>query len=269
MAQKLNVDVQLYAQMDSGAARNDICVKNIGNAVDSENAICSWEPDKVSIHEAIQKNQTQNGFNGINKAVERIRLDYLLKHKVIDYEYEIKDMSEETGRYYPLRYLFFLVPLFIIGMVAYPFGYHFCFLMLPLVGLILDIFVMFIGNEALISKWKRFMAKWMRFIATLGLMMFFFVVHFFKFGRDDKRRDVKSLVDTIIMMVERIYLIGDDVPSFKDYCESSKTWSFLYEWAPIFVFKCWRKEVERLIQQRDGSVVENTAVNELTPLNII
>ena len=90
MAQELNVDVQLYAQMDDGKAREDICVKNSRNAVDSENAFCSWEPDKVSIHKAIQKNPSQNGFDGIDKAVERIRLKYLLKHKVIDLEYWIQ-----------------------------------------------------------------------------------------------------------------------------------------------------------------------------------
>ena len=94
MAQELNVDVQLYAQMDDGKAREDICVKNSRNAVDSENAFCSWEPDKVSIHKAIQENPSENGFNGINKAVERIRLDYLLKHMVIDLGDRIKEYSK-------------------------------------------------------------------------------------------------------------------------------------------------------------------------------
>ena len=67
MAQELTVDVQLCAQMYEGKAQFDECVVNIGIAVDSENAFCLWEPDKVSIHEAIQKNPSQNGFDGINK----------------------------------------------------------------------------------------------------------------------------------------------------------------------------------------------------------
>ena len=42
MAQKLNVDVQLCAQMELGYARHDICIESIRNAVDSaENASCS------------------------------------------------------------------------------------------------------------------------------------------------------------------------------------------------------------------------------------
>ena len=95
IAQEKNVDVQLCAQIEYGSGCNDIRVRNIKNAVDSENALCSWELDKVSIHEAIQKNPSENGFDGINKAVERIRLDYHLKHKVIDLEFRITRFSEE------------------------------------------------------------------------------------------------------------------------------------------------------------------------------
>ena len=104
MAQELKVDVQLYAEMNEGEALYDICVRNIGNAVDSENAFCSWEPDKVSIHAAIRKDQSQNGFDGINKAVERIRLKYLLKHKVIDLENWIQYFSELMVYNNQLRY---------------------------------------------------------------------------------------------------------------------------------------------------------------------
>ena len=274
MAQELKVDVQLYAEMNEGEALYDICVRNIGNAVDSENAFCSWEPDKVSIHAAIRKDQSQNGFDGINKAVERIRLKYLLKHKVIDLEYWIHFYSKKMAKDYRRRFKTIFVPLFIIGMVAhlailvhlfingmvtYPTGYHFCFLVLPLVGLAFDILVKFIGNEA-------FTSKWMRLLGTIYVKWIFVVDKWF---RDEKRHNIELLVNAIIVMVERIYFIGDDVPSFKDYCECSKTWSFVYEWAPIFVFKCFTKEVECLIQQRDVSLVENVIANESTPLNIV
>ena len=277
MAQKLKVDVKLCAQMTHGEARYDICVRNIGNAVDSENAFCSWEPDKVSIHEAIQKNAPQDGFNNINKAVERIRLDYLLKHKVLDPEYRINMYLEDMVDDYLLRYKTILAPLFIIAIVSYlaiqlplfltgvgtyPIVYHFGLLVLPLFGLIFDIIVRFFGNKALLSKWMTLLgtiyAKWDYFVDKLG-----------KDERDDTRDNVESLVDAIIVAVERIYFIGDDVPSFKHYCESSKIWSFVYECAPIFVFLCWTKKVERLIQRRHGRVAENKAVNESTPSNIL
>ena len=133
--------------------------------------------------------------------------------------------------------------------------------MLPLLGLFFDILVKFIGNEALASKW-------IRLLGTIYVNWEYFVDSFKIWYRDDKRIDVEALVDAIIVMVERIYSIGDDVTSFKDYCESSKTWSFVYEWAPIFVFQRWREKVERLIQQRDEMVAESVTVNASTPLNI-
>jgi len=205
------VDVQLCAQMDAGRANTDICIQSIKRPVDSKEALCSNVSDKASIHEAIQENPSQHGFDGINKAVERIRLDYLLKHDVYNLEYGIKFFSEDH-----------------------------------------------VENNIL------------RYIAILVFIIFLFVGHFSKSFRDERREDVELFARCIILMVERIYHIpGEDVPSFENYCESSKTWSFLYELAPIFVFKCWRKKVERFIRQRDGIVVENMTVNESTPLNIV
>ena len=96
-----------------------------------------------------------------------------------------------------------------------------------------------------------------------------FVALFVKDSRDYNQKDIKVLLDAIIVMVKRIYFIGDKIPRFQNYCESSKTWSFVYKWAPIFVFKCFTKEVECLIQQRDVSLVENVIANESTPLNIV
>ena len=82
VAQKLNVKVKLSPHIkDSDVERvylyNDVCIKNINIAIDSEHAKCSWDPDKQAIHLAIQSEST-NGFGTINASVEKIRLDYLL-----------------------------------------------------------------------------------------------------------------------------------------------------------------------------------------------
>ena len=96
------------------------------------------------------------------------------------------------------------MPLFVIGMVTYPFGYHFTCFMLPFVGLLFDIFlVKFIGNFALTSKW-------LRFIATSSVCI---IEN--KEDRDYSREDIKALVDAIIVVVDRIYFVGDEVPSFR------------------------------------------------------
>ena len=154
VAHKLKKDVQLCTQMDYEKARDDICVKSIKIAINSQNAFCSNGSDMTSIHEAIQKNNpSQNGFNGMNRAVERIWLDYLFKYQVIDLEFRITRFSEMMVINYPLRYLTILMPLFIIGMIVYFFGYHFYIVILPLVGLIFDILlVRIIGNETLTMK---------------------------------------------------------------------------------------------------------------------
>ena len=55
---------------------------NIGISVDSENAVCSWQPDKLAIHKAIKKSLFSNGFVKINQIVEMIRLAYLFEYEV-------------------------------------------------------------------------------------------------------------------------------------------------------------------------------------------
>ena len=65
---------------ERGNLQEDACIKNIDTAVDSKNAYCGQPSDKEDIHTAIRK--SQNGFDGINASVERIRLEYLLNYPV-------------------------------------------------------------------------------------------------------------------------------------------------------------------------------------------
>ena len=85
-AQKMEVKVILCPHIGdgfvwAGMLDYDVCIANINTRVDSKNAFCSWEPNKVLIHEAI-KAESSNGFEDINESVERIRLDCLLNYPV-------------------------------------------------------------------------------------------------------------------------------------------------------------------------------------------
>ena len=80
-AQMLKVKVKLcpYARYDN--LKDDVCIKNLNKRVDSENAFCSWEPDRKSIHDAILS-ESPNGFKDIDTNVEKVRLQYLLEYPV-------------------------------------------------------------------------------------------------------------------------------------------------------------------------------------------
>lgn len=89
-AQKLDVKVRLCPYIHentvklgdlNNSAWGDLCIVNIVTNVDSEKAICSWEPDKEAIHSTIRL-EFSNGFNEINKSVEKVRLQYLLEYPV-------------------------------------------------------------------------------------------------------------------------------------------------------------------------------------------
>ena len=86
VAQKLKVRVKLSPYIHDidvriGFLDHDVCISNIETSVDSQNAVCSWGPDKEAIHAAI-KALSSTGFKDINKAVELIRLLYLLGYPV-------------------------------------------------------------------------------------------------------------------------------------------------------------------------------------------
>ena len=86
VAHKLGVKVRLCPHIDdadvvAGELEYDVCLQNIGTSVDSENAVCSYGPDKIAIHKAI-KSLFSNGFVEINQIVEMIRLAYLLQYEV-------------------------------------------------------------------------------------------------------------------------------------------------------------------------------------------
>ena len=104
-AMKLKVKVLLSPHIADGAVRygwlyKDVCISNIDTAIDSERAICSWQPDKESIHAAI-KSESPKGFEDINSSVEKIRLDYLLDYPV---EKIKRSWNEETREYDDGRY---------------------------------------------------------------------------------------------------------------------------------------------------------------------
>ena len=83
-AQRLKKDVKLCPWINDSAVKwgqlhADVCIENINTLVDSKSALCSNDSDKNDIHKAIL-NQSENGFELIDAAVERIRLQYLLEY---------------------------------------------------------------------------------------------------------------------------------------------------------------------------------------------
>ena len=64
----------------TGLVQNDICVSQIETKIDSEAAYCYSDEDREMIDTAIQK--SSDSFSGVNQAVERIRLDYLLHYPI-------------------------------------------------------------------------------------------------------------------------------------------------------------------------------------------
>ena len=83
-AQQLKKDVKLCpfiykSPLRSGRLHEDVCIARINTLVDSKNVFCSNDSDKNDIHKAILS-QSENGFELINAAVERIRLQYLLEY---------------------------------------------------------------------------------------------------------------------------------------------------------------------------------------------
>ena len=85
-AQQMKKDVKLCPYVydtwvKSGYLHKDVCIANIETLVDSKSAFCSNDSDKNDIHKAILS-QDENGFELINAAVERIRLQYLLEYPV-------------------------------------------------------------------------------------------------------------------------------------------------------------------------------------------
>ena len=109
VAQKLRVKIKLCSHIHdsyvvAGLLCEDICLQNIGTSVDSENAVCSCEPDKIAIHKAI-KSLFSNGFVKINQFVEMIHLTCLLEYEVekitgfqIDYNESHEQNSEATKK---------------------------------------------------------------------------------------------------------------------------------------------------------------------------
>ena len=108
VAHKLKVKVTLCPTMwdgyvQNGALYEDVCIENINESIDSENAHCSWDSDRNAIHKAI-KSLSSNGFDELNKIVEMIRLTYLLEYPVQkitgheDYEDNSESNKEERRR---------------------------------------------------------------------------------------------------------------------------------------------------------------------------
>ena len=136
-----------------GYLQYDVCISNINDKVDSENAFCSNDSDKQAIHKAILQSSL-NGFKTIDKIVETFRSDYALYYQVH------KIIGHDIDLYFHLipRYITILLYLFIAGMIVYPFGFHLCpVVVLPLIGLVLDTtIVKIIDNEELTEMWRRF-----------------------------------------------------------------------------------------------------------------
>ena len=76
-----------------GLLQYDVCITNINASIDSENALCSCEADRVAIHAAI-KALSLTGFDDINKGVELIRLLYLLGYPVHKIKGGLSNYSE-------------------------------------------------------------------------------------------------------------------------------------------------------------------------------
>ena len=113
-AMKLKVKVLLsphisHWHVENGYLHRDTCIANINTTIDSENALCSWEPDRKAIHAAI-KSESSKGFDHINSSVEKIRLEYLLNYPVekierLSYNKETDIYYEDGGRYSIETYL--------------------------------------------------------------------------------------------------------------------------------------------------------------------
>ena len=263
MAHTLEVQVKLcphisdsdieYALLDY-----DVCIANIKEKVDSFAAHCSNKSDKDAIHRAIQ--QSPYRFEIIDKIVETFRSDYALTYKV----HKIIGLDHKLY-FFILRYITILLYPFIVGMVVYPFGFHLCLVVLPLIGLILDFLVKFTDNEELRGKWKTFTEGWTfgRYY-VYGILYHPIALIFSNLCREQRKKAVKYLADAIVVIVKRVNSFDDDVlPSYEDHC---KSWSRLYDWAPVTVFCMWRRDIKRLVEESKKSAENTTAVNESTHL---
>ena len=224
VAQTLKVKVTLCPHVSDeyvtwGYLEYDVCINNIKNNVDSENAFCSNESDKQAIHNAILQS-SPNGFKTIDKIVETFRSDYALYYQVH------KIIGRDRDLYWLiLRYITILVYPFIIGMmILYPFGFHLCPVMLPLIGLVLNLLVKFIDNEELTWRWKiytegkSFHQGYVRDILYRPISLIFS-----NKCRESRKKADKDLADAIVVIVKRAHSLDDnEIPSYEDHC---KYWS--------------------------------------------
>ena len=86
VAWKLKVEVKFFPyisnlDLEEGNLDKDVFIKKINVRADTINAQCSIASDKEAIHNAIES-QMQNGFDEMNRLVEKIRLTYLLEYPV-------------------------------------------------------------------------------------------------------------------------------------------------------------------------------------------
>ena len=82
VAHNLEIRTKLFSAVNdvylkAGLLHNDACISSIKSRVDSKNAQCSIEADKIAIHDAI-KSGTSDGFHEMNMVAEGNKLDYLL-----------------------------------------------------------------------------------------------------------------------------------------------------------------------------------------------
>ena len=84
--------------MKEGNLHNNVCIKDIDKIVQSQNAHCHVQYDRKQIRDAIRsKSLQQGGFDSINKAVERIRLYYLLDLSIDDILKKCKDEERQRN----------------------------------------------------------------------------------------------------------------------------------------------------------------------------
>ena len=84
-----------------GRVHEDTCVASAKLSVNSSAARCGKPEEPVSADEILILKVIENsatGFNGVNKAVERIRLSYLAKYP-INYIREMGDVSRPVAIY--------------------------------------------------------------------------------------------------------------------------------------------------------------------------
>ena len=150
-------------------------------------------------------------------------------------------------------------------MVAYPFGFHLCPVVLPLIGLVLNFLVKFISNEELTRIWRIFtQGRTFGRGYVRGILYRPIFLIFSNECRERRKEAVKTLADAIVLIVKRVYSLDDNViPSYEEHC---KSWSRLYDWAPVFVFCMWRRDIKRLVDESKKSAENATAVNESTHL---